>query len=541
MSGAVLPGGPPDLPAVLRSAGFHPVGPTGAGRSGVRWSARGPDGSRWVVTVVSPGSPAQRSELEERLARLARLVQPHLPRVGPPLELGDGGLAVLHEDAPGTDLETVRQARARWSHGEVVTVLVPLAGALAALHDAGLAHGDVSPANVVLSTDGRPVLVDVVGGDRTEESGTPGYAAPERSEGAAPPGDVHALAALGLRLLGMDPAVPDDPSPGAPGALVAHLRAACVPNPQARPSASRLAEQVYGACPAEAVQMPDPAVLARTTLRRLAERSADEVTARTPVVKRRRARHRRPRRRAPLVAGVGGVALVGALVVSLVGSWSPDGRGEADVRSGAEGAQATPGVHGAGPGSAAEPAGPTSGVRSAGPRSAAQAEGPTSAAQGAGPISPSHGGGTALAAAGQGSSPVAAAVDLTTMRARALADGDLAALRRVTVPGSPAAAADVRAVEQARSWPAGTPPHVRIDGARLLPPSTGTEPDCSPCARVALAATVSPDPSEANGPIRAEGHLPADGAAGRPARWVVLVMQQTADGWRVRDVQAHAP
>ena len=40
-------------------------------------------------------------------------------------------------------------------------MLVPLADALAAVHRAGLAHGDVTPANVLFAADGRPVLGDL--------------------------------------------------------------------------------------------------------------------------------------------------------------------------------------------------------------------------------------------------------------------------------------------------------------------------------------------------------------------------------------------
>jgi serine/threonine protein kinase len=44
--------------------------------------------------------------------------------------------------------------------GQVAALLVPLADALAELHRAGVAHGDISPANVLLHDDGSPVLTD---------------------------------------------------------------------------------------------------------------------------------------------------------------------------------------------------------------------------------------------------------------------------------------------------------------------------------------------------------------------------------------------
>jgi hypothetical protein len=50
-------------------------------------------------------------------------------------------------------------------------ILTELADALAALRAAGLAHGDLSPANVVLATDGRAVLIDTL----ENGAGTPGF------------------------------------------------------------------------------------------------------------------------------------------------------------------------------------------------------------------------------------------------------------------------------------------------------------------------------------------------------------------------------
>src|SRR5659263_374188 len=183
-------------------------------------------------------------------------------------------------DSPGTDLESVCAGRGQWSAGEVVTVVVPLAEALAALHDVGLCHGDVAAANVVLRPDGRPVLVDLVLADGPGEHGTPGMAAPERTTGATTGCDVYALARLGLRLLavaGTQEASADR------DALMDRLAAAVDADPARRPGAGELARQVYAVCPPVAVEMPDPAVLARLALRRLADPREASRTVRVPV------------------------------------------------------------------------------------------------------------------------------------------------------------------------------------------------------------------------------------------------------------------
>ncbi len=74
-------------------------------------------------------------------------------------------------------------------------------------HTPPVVHGDVKPENVVVTADGRAVLIDFgaamrVGDDR-ERLGTPGFSAPEVLAGEAltPAADVYSLAALTVFLL----------------------------------------------------------------------------------------------------------------------------------------------------------------------------------------------------------------------------------------------------------------------------------------------------------------------------------------------------
>ena len=74
-------------------------------------------------------------------------------------------------------------------------------------HSPPVVHGDVKPENVVVTADGRAVLIDFgaamrVGDDR-ERLGTPGFSAPEVLAGEAltPAADVYSLAALTVFLL----------------------------------------------------------------------------------------------------------------------------------------------------------------------------------------------------------------------------------------------------------------------------------------------------------------------------------------------------
>lgn len=122
-----------------------------------------------------------------------------------------------------TRLDRLLSVRASLRPGEVVTVLAPVAGELAALHGTGRAHGAVSTAAIGLDTDGRPRLL-AVGGDADLT--------------ASPDADVRALAALVTELVGPYP--PDSlvrvARDGADGlhdaaALQAALLAACRAEP----------------------------------------------------------------------------------------------------------------------------------------------------------------------------------------------------------------------------------------------------------------------------------------------------------------------
>ena len=97
------------------------------------------------------------------------------------------------------------------SPSQAVTIVIGVLEGLAALHEAGLVHADVKPANVMLHRDGRPVLVDfgtVLTRQEPERAddvfGTPAYMAPERLTGHRPTisSDVYSAGVVLLELLG---------------------------------------------------------------------------------------------------------------------------------------------------------------------------------------------------------------------------------------------------------------------------------------------------------------------------------------------------
>ncbi|GAA1261422.1 protein kinase domain-containing protein [Oryzihumus leptocrescens] len=294
------------------------LGQVGRGASGTVWLAeRERDGARVAVKVLSGnGSRAELSDQALReLAVLSRTAGEHVVRLHDAVPLADGGLALVLDLADGGSLARVVAGRGHLSAGEAVTVLTPLAGALAQLHEAGVVHADVSPANVLFTREGKPMLADLgvarlAGEDPGFRHGTPGYVAPEVVDGASatPAADVHALGALGwLALTGAVPPPPAVRPPlatlgtGAPEALVGLVERCLAPDPADRPSAREAAVAAYAAAPAEPVRLAtgeDPA--GDLTHRLRAQAAADPVT---PVPSRwRRAASRLP----PALRGVPG-------------------------------------------------------------------------------------------------------------------------------------------------------------------------------------------------------------------------------------------
>lgn len=473
---------PPDVVAALLTAGYRVVGPAGVGADGPAWSAVALDEAdeRVVVHVVDLAADPRHAA---RLHRLREVEHEHLVRLRHVLELPDGRGALLTEHVRGASLAALRDARGPWTAGEAVTLAVPLADALDALHRAGLVHSDVAPANVVVRDDGRPVLVDLVG-CVVGSAGTPGFAAPEVEHGREcdAAGDVHALARTVLWHLAEDPPVVEERWDG--GARVRDVLAAATDlDPVLRPDARALADACFRAEEPEPVVLPDAAVLARTELSRLAGRGSRDATVRR--ASRRRARTHRRRRTVLAVAG--GVAAVLGVTVVL----------------GLAGVVVLPG----------DRAGRVVGAAGDPDRAAAVRQDAATAAR-----------------------------ELTVLRGQVLARGDAAALEEVEVAGSPAHTADAQLL--ARLAAEGLRLDgitVDVTGATVVGPARSAAPGDG-----ASAATHAADAAEAHVQVtsatsahrrvRADGSIATEVPA-TPARTVVLVLRATAAGWRVSEVR----
>jgi len=145
-----------------------------------------------VARRVADAELAQRFALEvEARARVAH------PGLMPTLHSGRlrGGAPYLvmgRPDEDGAENLAGRLERAELSLFEALTMVESVGGALTALHDAGLRHGDIRPESVMLC-DGRAVLLELPSPGQAPE-----HVAPERLFGdpATVASDVYELAAL---------------------------------------------------------------------------------------------------------------------------------------------------------------------------------------------------------------------------------------------------------------------------------------------------------------------------------------------------------
>lgn len=179
----------------------------GAGTFAEVFRAHDPLLDREVALKLLYRGPADSSGWLEEARRLARVRHPNVVVIH--------GVDV-HDDRPGFWTDLVRGAsleeRLRQSgpldEREACQVGIELCRALAAVHTAGIVHGDIKAANVLLEIGGRVVLTDFGAGAELRHtvaaaSGTPLVMAPELLDGACPTAasDIYALGVLLYRLV----------------------------------------------------------------------------------------------------------------------------------------------------------------------------------------------------------------------------------------------------------------------------------------------------------------------------------------------------
>jgi serine/threonine protein kinase len=183
---------------------FHLLGEIGGGSFAVAYLARQIGTERHAVVKIPHRHLMEESDQGERIrsrfaAELRASTRVRHPNIAVVYTAGDieGGVpAIAMEHVPGPVLAKQLEAEAPLSPQEALRLGCQIASALGAVHSAGIIHRDVTPRNIIASTDtdanSRYVLLDFgiakVDGlaNRTAGMvGTPRYMAPEQIRGRA--------------------------------------------------------------------------------------------------------------------------------------------------------------------------------------------------------------------------------------------------------------------------------------------------------------------------------------------------------------------
>jgi serine/threonine-protein kinase len=158
------------------------------------------------------GSEAGRRRLVREFRALRGLRHPNVVGVRD-LEIGTDEAAIVLDYVRGPSLRERLAADGRLPPDAAVRIASQVASALAAAHEAGIVHRDVSPGNILLDAGGNARLTDFgIADDAADETavtatgtlvGTLRYVAPEqlRGEPATPASDLFGLAAVTYEML----------------------------------------------------------------------------------------------------------------------------------------------------------------------------------------------------------------------------------------------------------------------------------------------------------------------------------------------------
>ncbi|GAA4204019.1 serine/threonine-protein kinase [Actinocatenispora rupis] len=186
-----------------------------SGAAGTVWSAEDRATGAEVAVKLLHREVAGQADVvaafREEARVLAELDHPGVVRVRELTQASDGQLALVMDLVAGTDLRRLLVADGPLAPGAAASVLAQVCAALAAVHAAGIVHGDIKPGNILVPAPaGSPGvrLVDFGVAHRIQRPAgathaTPEYVAPEVVDGRPPmpASDVYGIGIVAYEML----------------------------------------------------------------------------------------------------------------------------------------------------------------------------------------------------------------------------------------------------------------------------------------------------------------------------------------------------
>jgi hypothetical protein len=188
-------------PGTVLGGRFRIVAPLGRGGMGEVYRADDLKLGHEVALKLVPASEEMLREV--RVGR--QIAHPNVCRLYDVVDV-DEGAAIVMEYVDGEDLAALLE-RGPLPRPRAMEIARDVCAGLDAIHEKGVAHGDLKPANVMIDGRGRARITDfglsARGGDAGRFGGTPAYMAPEQLEErrATASADLYALGLLLSELL----------------------------------------------------------------------------------------------------------------------------------------------------------------------------------------------------------------------------------------------------------------------------------------------------------------------------------------------------
>ncbi|MBF1735999.1 MAG: protein kinase, partial [Trueperella pyogenes] len=140
------------------------------GSTGPLWKTRTEAGD----ALVALRSPSEGERCLSRWKSWASITSRHVVALRDVVRSDDGRWAIVHDYVPGRSLDAELGSPDLRPIATRRQILHGIAAGVSALHGAGIAHGDLTPANIIITPEGRAVIIDLID-EIGDGEGTPGW------------------------------------------------------------------------------------------------------------------------------------------------------------------------------------------------------------------------------------------------------------------------------------------------------------------------------------------------------------------------------